>query len=117
MPAWWRIRCPHGGVGGSGARTGQGIVPEDGWGRRARWSPCSRREIHRLCPWQTTRRRTMSFGSTALSVAVSARAGTNLLDQFGDLFVDLAAFLHLPGDLVDGVDDRRVVPLAEHAAD
>ena len=47
----------------------------------------------------------------------SGRARTDLLDQLRDLLVDLPALLHLAGDLLDGVDHRGVVALAEDAAD
>src|ERR1700733_9890548 len=47
----------------------------------------------------------------------SGRACTDLLVQLGDLLVNRAAFLHLAGDLVDGVDDGRVVPFAEDPSD
>src|ERR1700693_4079930 len=48
---------------------------------------------------------------------VSGRARTGLQDQFGDLLIDLASLLHLPGDLVHRVDHGRMVPLAEDPAD
>src|SRR5258708_4814163 len=35
----------------------------------------------------------------------------------GDLLVDLPALLHQPTDLVDGVDDGRVIPSAELSGD
>ena len=50
--------------------------------------------------------------------AVEVRpAGTDLLDQLGDLLVDLPSLLHLAGDLVHSVDDRGVVAVAEDPAD
>src|ERR1700722_476101 len=44
-------------------------------------------------------------------------AGPDLLGELGDLLVDLAPLLHLPGDLVDCVDHRGVVAIAEHPGD
>jgi hypothetical protein len=44
-------------------------------------------------------------------------SGTNLLDQLGDLLIDLPALLHLPGDLVHSVDHRGVVAVAEDPGD
>src|ERR1700677_5363700 len=68
--------------------------------------------VHSLC-----RRRTTTGWTVAGRVEWSGRAGTDLLDQLGDLLVNLSPFLHLAGDLVEGVDHGCVVGIAEDPPD
>src|ERR1700677_5408511 len=68
--------------------------------------------VHSLC-----RRRTTTGWTVAGRVEWSGRAGTDLLDQLGDLLVNLSPFLHLAGDLVDGVDHGCVITIAEDPPD
>src|SRR6202030_2728437 len=82
------------------------------WGQRRRPSPGRTRPVHSLCPLQTT-----SWRTASRRMEVSGRARTDLQDQFGDLLIDLASLLHLPGDLVHRVDHSRVVALAEDPPD
>jgi len=82
------------------------------WGQARSWSPGTAGLVHSLCRRQTT------AGWTATGrVEWSGRAGTDLLDQLGDLLVNLSPFLHLAGDLVDGVDHGRVIAIAEDPPD
>src|SRR5699024_6764323 len=67
--------------------------------------------VNRWTWWCPPGTPTVGWGASASTVRA------NLLDELADLVIDLTAFLHEGLDLVDGVDDRCVIPSPEFACD